>query len=92
MTKQPTGLQQAVRMDEVPSDKWQTMLQRTIIGTLFIGLGIAAAFVLDWGWKVALPCVLFGATIWSTQLVTRSLLALVEPVKAFRRALKGNGA
>ena len=83
---QTTTLQRAVKMHTVPTEKWPQMVQRTIIGTLFVGLGLASAFLLDWGKWPSIGLVVLGSTIWSTQLVKNALLALLTPYKAWKRA------
>ena len=83
-----TGLQRAVRMETVPPEKWPRVIQRTVTGTVLIGFGIAGAALWSFPWYVAAASVGFGATVWSTQLVTQSLKALLGPVRAYKRALK----
>lgn len=78
-------------MDAVPAEKWPQVVQRTITGTVLIGFGIAGAALWGFPWYVAAGAVGFGATVWSTQLVTQSLRALLGPVKAYRRAWKDDG-
>lgn len=83
-----TGLQRAVRMESVPAEKWPQVVQRTITGTVLIAFGVAGAALWGFPWYVATAAVGFGATVWSTQLVTQSLKALLGPVRAYKRALK----
>lgn len=77
-----TKVQQALKMEQVPPEKWPKMVQRTILGALFIALGVVG---LQKGWDVhwVIGACVFGASVWSTQLVTHALLALVTPFKAF---------
>jgi len=88
--KGPTGLQRAIQMQEVPPEKWHQMLVRTLIGLLFVGLGLAGVFKLGWHPYLSVALVLFGATIWSTQVVKSTLMALLAPFKAWKRAVKGD--
>ena len=81
-----TRIQRAIKMDAVPPEKWPQMVQRTIIGGLFVGLGFASAFFLDWGKWPSIGLILFGATLWSTQAVKGALMALLTPYKAWKRA------
>lgn len=84
--KQVTKVQAALRMEEVPREKFGAMVQRSVLGALFIGLGIYGAVRLEWSKEWAIGCVLFGATVWSRQVVTGTLMALVRPIQAIRRA------
>ena len=87
-----TGVQQAIKLAAVPSERWHVMVQRTVLGILFVGLGIYLVIGAE-GVKLYLGigCVLIGATTWSGQIVTGTLRALLEPFKAYRRAIKGEG-
>lgn len=88
--KAQTGLQKAVKMEAVPKEKFSVIVQRTILGTLLIGVGIAGLAKFEMNHYLAVGLVLLGATIWSTQLVTNSLRALINPVKAIKRAASGD--
>ena len=84
---QTTRIQRAVKMHTVPAEKWPQMIQRTIIGTLFVGLGLASGFLLDWGKWPSIGLTVLGATIWSTQVVKNALMALLTPFQAWKRAV-----
>jgi hypothetical protein len=84
--KVQTGLQKAVKMEEVPRERFAVAVQRTILGTLLIALGVVGIAKFEMNHYLAVGLVLLGATIWSTQLVTNSLKALINPVKAIKRA------
>jgi len=86
--KLATGLQKAVRMHEVPAEKFGAVVKRTVLGTLLIGVGVAGIAWYEMNHYLAVGLVLLGATTWSTQLVTNSLKALVEPIAAIKRAVK----
>ena len=88
--KTATRVQKAFKLEHVPVEKVSTMIQRTTLGGLFIVLGVLGAVRLSWSvyWAVGL-CV-FGASFWSTQLVTQTLMALLAPAKAIK-ALLGKG-
>jgi hypothetical protein len=88
--KAQTGLQKAVKMEAVPREKFSVIVQRTILGTLLIGVGIAGLAKFEMNHYLAVGLVLLGATIWSTQLVTQSLKALINPLKAIKRAASGD--
>lgn len=83
-----TKVQRAVAMEEVPPEKWPAIVQRTILGGLFVALGVIGAIEWGWKWYVVLPAVVFGATLWSRQLITNTLKALLGPLKAYRRAMR----
>ncbi len=82
-----TTLQKAVRMEEVPRERWTTILSRTIIGTMLVAIGVTGLAVLEMNHYLAIGLVLLGATTWSTQLVANSIRALIQPVSAIRRAV-----
>lgn len=86
-----TQFQRAVKMDAVPAEKWPAMVQRTITGAVLIGFGVGGAALWGFPWYVATAAVGLGATVWSTQMVTGALKALVGPVRAYRR-MKADGS
>ena len=88
--KAQTGLQKAVKMEQVPTERFGVIVQRTILGTLLIAFGIVGIAKFQMNHYLAVGIVLLGATIWSTQLVTNSLKALINPVKAIKRAASGD--
>ena len=93
-----TGLQRALAMQEVPQAKWATLLQRTLIGLV---LNAAGGFLLfkeltreDRSTMLAIVgvvAVVVGCTVWSTQVVTRALKALINPAKAIKAMLRNGG-
>ena len=85
--KLTTGLQKAVKMHEVPAEKFGAVVKRTILGTLLIGVGIAGLAWYEMNHYLSMGMVLLGATVWSTQLVTNSLKALIQPIAAIKRAV-----
>lgn len=92
MTTEPTTrVQRALKLEDVPSAKWHVMIQRTILGALFVALGLAGA--IWWGWPAlyVVGLTVFGASLWSTQLVTHAMMAMATPLRELRRAFKGNG-
>jgi hypothetical protein len=90
MTKEKlaTGLQKAVKMEAVPSEKFSVIVQRTILGTLLVAFGVGGITHYEMNHYLGVGLVLLGATIWSTQLVTNSLKALIQPIAAIKRAVK----
>lgn len=89
--KLETGIQRAVKLEQVPAERFSVMLQRTVLGLLFVGLGVYLTIGAE-GMKlyVGVGLVLVGATTWSGQVVTGALRALVGPFKAFREAGRGD--
>lgn len=83
-----TRIQKAVKLHDVPPEKWPRMVQRTVLGLAFITFGAVGAIRLEWPWYVAAGFFLVGSTVWSGQLVTGALKALLEPVRAYK-ALAG---
>jgi hypothetical protein len=88
--KVQTSLQKAVKMQEVPRERFAVAVQRTVLGTLLIALGVGGIAKFQMNHYLAVGLVLLGATIWSTQLVTNSLKALIHPVQAIKRAANGD--
>ncbi len=85
--KATTRVQKAFKLEHVPVEKVSTMVQRTTLGGLFIVLGVLGAAKWEWSvyWVVGL-CV-FGASFWSGQLVTQTLMALLTPARAIKALL-----
>lgn len=85
-----TTIQRAVKLEQVPAERFGVMLQRTILGLLLVGVGVGGLAVWGMNHYLAAGFILLGATTWSTQLVTQSLKALVGPLKALRGVKDGN--
>ena len=85
--KLATGLQKAVKMDAVPAEKFGVIVQRTILGTLLIAVGVAGLALWGMNHYLSAGFILLGATTWSSQLVTNSLKALIQPIAAIKRAV-----
>lgn len=97
-----TRVQRALKLEEVPPEKWQAMAARTAIGTLFLALGGFLVFML---WRVftetktlslalliAGPSILvIGANLFSGQILARSIVSLAEPLRVIRDFWKGPG-
>lgn len=86
-----TAVMRAVKLDDkVPREKASVMVQRTILGVLFVAVGIAGLAVWGMNHYLAAAFILVGATTWSTQVVTGALKALVGPLANLRRSVKGD--
>ena len=83
--KLETGIQRAVKLEAVPAERFSVMLQRTVLGVLLVGLGVYLCVDSEgMTLYIGVGLVLLGATVWSTQVVTGALKALVEPLKALK--------
>jgi len=91
--KVQTHIQKAVKLEQVPPERFGVMVQKTILGVLIAGLGVYLVVPHAEGIRlyVGVGLVLLGATIWSGQLVTGALKALIGPLKAIVGAAKGGG-
>lgn len=89
--KLETGIQRAVKLERVPPEKFSVMLQRTVLGLLFIALGVVGLKLWAFPWYAGVGLSVLGATIWSGQVVTGALKALVGPIKAIVGASKPEG-
>ena len=85
-----TGIQRAVNLEEVPRERFGAMIKRTILGGLFVVLGILSATKFQWGAFYSVGLLVFGSSLWSTQLVTHALMAMATPLRELRRAWKGD--
>ena len=54
----------------IPKESLATKVKKTFTGTLIVGFGIFGAVKLSFPWYVSAGFVLFGATVWSSELVT----------------------
>ena len=101
MTKEDlkTGVMRAVNLPDVPREKFADMVRKTLIGLIFVvgGAGLLWGMVQAYlaSNVLSLPLLamgggflLIGATVWSGQLVTGALKALLGPFKAYKRAMR----
>lgn len=81
-----TSIQRAVKLEEVPPSRFAVMMQKTVLGVLLAGIGVYLIVPHAEGVKLYLGVgmVLLGATVWSGQLVTGALKALIGPLKALK--------
>lgn len=95
-----TGIQRAVKLEQVPPERFGAMVLKTVIGAIFVligaGLlyGMVRAYLASNALSIPLLAtggafLLIGSTVWSGQLVTGALKALLGPFSAYRRAIKG---
>lgn len=84
-----TRIQSAIKLDNVPAERWQRVAQRTVLGTLFVVLGVVGAAKFQWSvWIVVGLCV-FGAHIMSSQIIAGSVKNLIPLIKAIADIVRG---
>lgn len=88
MTK-PTRIQQAIKLHDVPAEKWHVTAKRTFLGTLFVALGIVGAEKWEWSVWVVIGLCVFGAHIMSSQIITASAKNLIPLLKAVVDIVRG---
>ena len=86
-----TAVMRAVKLEEVPRERFSVLLQRTILGGLLVALGVLGILALDMNHYLSVGLVLVGATTWSGQVVTGAIKAVIEPLKSLLGAVRGNG-
>jgi hypothetical protein len=88
----PTKIQEAIKLTNVPAERWQKTAQKTFLGTLFVALGILGAA--KWGWSVwvVIGLCVFGAHIMSSQIITQSVKNLIPLIKALADIIRGKDA
>lgn len=85
----PTKIQEAIKLGAVPKERWQKTAQKTLLGTLFVALGVVGAA--KWGWSVwvVVGLCVFGAHIMSSQIITASVKNLIPLIKAIANIVRG---
>lgn len=97
-----TRTQRALKLDEVPEERFAVMFRRTITGTLFLALGV---FLLYFMWHAfketkeasltlligGVASMTLGAHIFSGQILSASIVSLREPLTVVREFWKGKG-
>jgi len=79
-----TSIQKAVHLERVPEARFETMVQKTVLGVFLAGLGVYLIMPKAEGVPlyVGVGLVVLGATVWSGQLVTGAIKALVGPLRS----------
>jgi hypothetical protein len=87
--KQTTRIQEAIKLHEVPPERWQKTAQKTLLGTLFVALGIVGAAKWAWSVWVVIGLCVFGAHIMSSQIIAGSVKNLIPLIKALADIIRG---
>lgn len=85
----PTKIQEALKLHQVPPERWHKTAQKTFLGTLFVALGVVGAAKWAWSVWVVIGLVGFGANIMSQQIVSGSLKNLIPLIKAVANIVRG---
>lgn len=88
--KVETAVMKAVKLEEVPPERFGVMLQKTILGLLLAGLGVGGMLWLDMNHYLSVGLVAVGAHIWSGQIVTGTLKALLGPFGELVKIIRGD--
>ena len=89
--KTATRIQSAIKLDAVPAERWQKVAQRTLLGTLFVALGVVGAAKWAWSVWVVIGLCVFGAHIMSSQIIASSVKNLIPLIKAVADIVRGKG-
>lgn len=80
---------QIAALKAIPKEKLSVKLQRTFLGLVFVAGAIAGAVAASWPWYVVVTLALFGATIWSGEIVTGALKVVLAAFKDVWGTVKG---
>lgn len=89
MSVRPTKIQEAIKLQSVPPERWQKTAQKTLLGTLFVVLGIVGAAKWAWSVWVVIGLCVFGAHIMSSQIIAGSVKNLIPLIKALADIVRG---
>lgn len=89
---QPTRIQEALKLHNVPKERWQRTAQKTLLGTLFVALGVIGAAKWAWSVWVVIGLCVFGAHIMSSQIIAGSVKNLIPLLKAVVDIIRGKDA
>lgn len=87
-----SAIQAALKLHGMPEPKWRATARRTVLGTLFVVLGIVGAAKWQWSVWVVIGLCVFGAHIISSQIITQSVKNLLPLVKAVADVVRGKDA
>ena len=90
--KVETAVMKAVKLEAVPAERFGVMLQKTILGMLLAGIGVGGMLFLNMNHYLSVGLVAVGATVWSGQIVTGAVKALIQPLRDVLAAIRGRDA
>ena len=102
--KMQTGMQKALKMENVPHERFGAMVRRTIAGLLFAALGGFLLWVMLlyfretkslnlWLFIGGVSCMLLAGVIMSGQIVVGAILSLRAPIQMVKTIWKnGHGS
>lgn len=79
----------ALNLEAMPKERWQKTAQKTLLGTLFVTLGIVGAAKWEWSVWVVIGLCVFGAHIMSSQIIAGSVKNLIPLIKAIVDIVRG---
>lgn len=97
----PTRVQEALKLQVIPADRWRAIALRSFVGSLFFALGLFLLWLMYQhhvaAQAISLPLLIagvilasFGAHIFSGQIFGASIMALAEPLRVIRDFWKGS--
>ena len=91
-----TALHKAVRTvaqlpEETPVERVASMVQKTILGLILAGVGVAGLLILNMNHYLAVGLIIVGAHVWSGQLVSGAIKSLLGPLGEVVKILRGKG-
>lgn len=97
----PTRIQERLKLEDVPPDKWRKMTEGSWAGFIFLALGVFLLWFMVEVFRMSEPKVLslpllaagsislaFGGHVVSGQ-IRRAVLEAIDPIRRVRKALKG---
>lgn len=90
--KVETAVMKAVKLEAVPAERFGVMLQKTVLGLLLAALGVGGMLWLDMNHYLSVGLVAVGATVWSGQIVTGAVKALIQPLRDVLAVIRGRDA
>lgn len=85
------NLQAVLKMHHVPKERWPKIVARTALGLAIIALGVAGGWMLQWNQWLTVGVVSVGAHMFSGQILTGSIKAVIASVRELVAAIGGKG-
>lgn len=89
---QVSKIKSAINLEAMPPERWQKVAQRTVLGTLFVVLGVVGAAKFQWSVWIVIGLCVFGAHIMSSQIIAGSIKNLIPLLKALADIIRGKDA